>query len=272
MANPQDEDPHITMKRADIANGFFAFLMTAREAIDRLNSRDAAREAEDARVQALLDREAAEREAERRRQLAEIEIEEGRFVNLDDTVVPPTPELISKGDFDLYTPKGEDGTVRTVSTLRRRMKSQLVILYSRGVLDDDLLAACKWYRDRYEAAELEPSAPVAQYGETVRGDPVYGHLPRTQWGAEARADFRWARKFIPADVRNVFEFVILKDMTMKDAARAARCRYANIQAAFRRAALELHGGIANRLEIDPRKGVSSQRLDFMGTEIHTHSG
>ncbi|PZU59817.1 MAG: hypothetical protein DI547_04900 [Sphingobium sp.] len=217
------------------------------------------RRAEQERVDGILRRDADDRREERRRAEAEIEVARGVFVNLDDTVVPPTPELLSKGDFVSYTPKGKDGTVRSVRTVRRRIVSMMVTLHSRGVLDDDQLQACKWYRDRYEAAQMEPRFGVSSYGESVRGDPLYGHMPRSQWAAEARSDFRWAQSFIPEDVRDTFELIVLQDRPMREAARDGRCRYANIAAAFRRGALALHGGIANRLTIDPAKRSSDRR-------------
>jgi hypothetical protein len=210
------------------------------------------REAEEARVDALLKRDAHDREAERRRKIAVQQVESGEFANLDDTVVPPTPEQLSKGDFVPYTPKGLDDTVRTVKTVRRLLISQIAYLYSHGVLDDDLFAACRWYKDRYEAAEMEPSAPVASYGESVRGDGIYGHLPHTQWAAEARSDLRYAQGFIPPDVSRLFDAIVLEDQTLTLAARSSRVGYRNIKAAFLRGALALHGGIANRLEIEKR--------------------
>lgn len=204
-------------------------------------------EQERTRVEALLQRDAEEREQERRREMAVKQVENGEFANLHDTVMPPTPEQLAKGDFIPFTPRGEDGTVRSVRTVRRRVTSQLVILHSRGVLDDDLLAACKWYRDRYEAAQMDPAAGVGSYGASIRGDRIYGHLPSTEWAAEARADFRWAEAFIPTDVRAMFNLVILGDCAIQEAARVGRCRFANAAAAVKRGALELLGGIAMRL-------------------------
>lgn len=209
--------------------------------------RPTVRETEQLRVAAMLQRDADDREADRLRAIAVAQVENGEFVNLDDTVMPPTREQLSKGDFVPYTPRGEEGTVRSVRTVRRRITSQLVILHSRGVLDDDQLSACKWYRDRYEAAQMEPAAGVGGYGASVRGDPVYGHLPSTEWAAEARADFRWAQAFIPDDVRAMFNLVILDDVPIQEAARKGRCRFANASAAVRRGSLHLHGGVHCRL-------------------------
>lgn len=216
------------------------------------DGRKSAREMERERVAALLRRDAEDAERERRRRIAVQQVEQGEFANLDDTVVPPTPEWSAKAETVPYTPKGEDGTIRSVKTVRRLHISQIAYLLSHGVLDDDLFAACRWYKDRYEAAQLEPSAPVASYGESVRGDVIYGHLPHTQWAAEARFDFRFAQTFIPSDVSRLFDAVVLEDRTLTDAARLARTAYRNIKAAFLRGAISLHGGIASRLEIEKK--------------------
>jgi hypothetical protein len=90
---------------------------------------------------------------------------------------------------------------------------------------------------------------VARYGETVRGDPVYGHLPSTEWAAEAREDIRDARSFIPNDILPMFDAVVLEDIGMKDAAKLKRLRYANFSAAFKLATERLYDGISHRLSM-----------------------
>lgn len=210
------------------------------------------RQAEAERVAGILKRDADDAERERRRAIAVAQVASGEFANLDDTVVPPTAEQLEKGEFTSYTPRGEQGTVRSVRTVRRVLISQISYLLSHGVLDDDTFAACRWYKDRYEAGEMEPTASVSGYGASVRGDPIYGHLPKSQWAAEARADFRYAQRFIPTDVQRLFDNIVLQDQTLSNAARSSRVRYANVRAAFIRGALSLHGGIASRLEIEKR--------------------
>jgi hypothetical protein len=238
--------------KEDLVRGFSGFFDSVAAAMQRIAAAASKPAQERARVRALLNTDAAEREQESRRRSAVIELDEGKFVNIEDTVLPPTPEWMEKADVVAYTPKGEDGTVRSIRTVRRLLISQLTYLHSHGVLDDDLYSACRWYKDRYEAAQMEPAAGIASYGETVRGDPCYGHLPRSRWAAEARTDYRWAQTFIPLDVRDLFEMVILQDQTLTDASRLARRGFRNVRASLLRAALELHGGIAHRLEIDKK--------------------
>lgn len=199
------------------------------------------------RVRNLIDGHRAYLEAERRREAALAELEMGLDVNIADTLVEPTPELLAKGTFIRRKIAGEQWQDRTVEGVRRIEISQITLLHGRGVLTDDSFRACKWYKDRYLAAEMEPSAPVAQYGETVRGDPVYGHLPSSEWAAEARSDIRYARGFIPDDILPFFEEVICHDLTMKDAARVAHLRFVNFSAAFKIAADRLYDGVSSRL-------------------------
>lgn len=231
----------------------------AKSMADRVQKFVELAQAEKARVDRLLERDANDREAEYRRNIANAQVENGEFYNIDDTVLQPTPEWMDKaqvGGVRSYTPRGEDGTVRSVKTIRRILVTQPEYLHNHGVLDDGLFRACMWYRDRYEAAEMEPSAAVSGYGESVRGDPVYGHLPRTLWAAEARQDFRWARTFIPSDILKTFELVVLHDEGLVDAARIARCGYRNTRAAFLHGAYSLYGGISSRL-VDEKRGKTT---------------
>lgn len=210
------------------------------------------KETEKARVADMLKRDREDAESEQRRKDAETVQENGGFAT-QDIVVPPTPEWLAKHETAPYTPKGEDNTVRTLKTVRRVITDNLVVLYQRGVLDDDLFSACRWYRDRYEAAELSPSAAIASYGESIRGDMVYGHLPRTLWGVEARRDYLYAQGFITPMFLTLFELVCLHSQTLKAAASTCRMRSDKAAAYFQRGALDLHGAIANRLKIEPGK-------------------
>lgn len=201
------------------------------------------------RVAALLRRDGAEREAEERREIAVAQLENGEFANIEDTVVPPTPEWLDKAGTTVpYTPRGHDGTVRSVKSVRRLLITQPTYLLSHGVIDERQHSACIWYRDRYEAAEMEPAAAVASYGESVRGDPVYGHLPRTEWGAEARADYRWAADFIPVDMVDLFEAVVLHDVPITQVGKLTKRGFRNARAAFLLACERLYEGVAHRLQ------------------------
>jgi hypothetical protein len=201
------------------------------------------------RVLSLLEKDAADREAEQRRRIALADLEAGIERSKADTLIPPTPELLAKGDFISRKIADKQWADGALSGYRRVQISQIVLLHGRGVLSDETFAATKWYRDRYEAAQMDAKAPVARYGETVRGDPVYGHLPSTEWAAEAREDIRDARSFIPNDILPMFDAVVLEDIGMKDAAKLKRLRYANFSAAFKLATERLYDGISHRLSM-----------------------
>lgn len=199
------------------------------------------------RVLSLLEKDAADREAEQRRRIALADLEAGIERSKADTLIPPTPELLAKGDFISRKIADKQWADGALSGYRRVQIMQITYLAGRGVLDDQMFAACKWYRDRFEAAQMEPSAPVASYGETVRGDAIYGHLPRSEWAAEARADVRWAREFIPDDMLDLFEMIVLDDLPLTQAAKSRKCRFNNVKAAFRLACSRLYDGVAHRL-------------------------
>ncbi|MDQ4421455.1 hypothetical protein OOT33_13590 [Sphingobium sp. DEHP117] len=201
------------------------------------------------RLLALLERDAKDREEEQRRRIALADFEAGIETNMADVLVKPTPEQLRDPAFITRKVAAKHWADGGLTGYRRLHIDQITYLLSRGVLDDQTFAACKWYRDRYEAAEMEPTAPVAQYGETVRGDAVYGHLPRTEWAAEARTDIRWARGFIPEDIVSLFEQVVLHDVGITEVAKRYRGPYANVRAAFIHACHMLFEGVSHRLKV-----------------------
>ena len=70
-----------------------------------LNNARSQQEAERQRVSAIIERDRIDRIREQDRAAAEIEVAEGVFVNLSDSVTEPTPEWISKGDVRTFVPK-----------------------------------------------------------------------------------------------------------------------------------------------------------------------
>lgn len=208
----------------------------------------AAKTVSEQRLLALLERDAKDREEERRRRIALADMEAGIDTNVADAMLGPTPEQLRDPAFITRKVAAKHWADGGAVGYRRLHIDQITYLLSRGVLDDQMYAACKWYRDRYESAEMEPSAPVAQYGETVRGDPVYGHLPSSEWAAECRADFRWARGCIPEDMLEAFEMVVLHDVTISDVSRSRKCRFNNVRAMIRTAAGRLYDGVQHRLQ------------------------
>ncbi len=205
----------------------------------------------------LLESDQAYRDAERNRGEALHAIEKGEWwkADIDDARLGPTPEQMAKAPYAEVEIEAPGQTDRKFTALQNVTVSRIVQLNRRGVIDDDCFAACHWYQRRFMDAGLAVAAATAAFDERLGGDgPVYGHMPRSEAAALARHDFRYARSFIPADVVNLFDGVVLSEWTIKDAARATRCRFANAVAAFRHGAFLLHGGIAHLLPVrDPLK-------------------
>lgn len=209
-----------------------------------------AREAD--RQARLLERDAEYREQELRREAAQHAIDQGQWwiAEIDDARLGPTPEQLAKGNYAEVQIEAPGQTARAFTAMQNVTVSRIVQLNRRGVIDDDCFAACNWYQKRFMEGGLAVAAATAAFDERLGGDgPLYGHMPRSEKAAHARHDFRYARSFIPSDIVNLFDGVVLSEWSIADAARATRCRYANAVGAFRHGAYLLHGGIAHLLPI-----------------------
>lgn len=250
IINAQIEADRIAAARDDIAMGLANYLLEADASIPRLERAFAAATTERIRVESIIANDRVDRRRERRRKDALLEVQAGNFAALDDAVIGPTPEQEAKAPFVGYTAEKVEGTVRDVRTVRRLMPDRLVQLHSRGVLDDDLFVACTWYRSRWQEAGLTGAPKVARYSMAGSGGQTRTDLlPQTEAAWEAWHLYRFAKDGIPDDVRGLFELVALDGWGLADAARIARCRYANSSAAFRRGALELYDTIKHLLPI-----------------------
>ncbi|MXP24825.1 hypothetical protein GRI39_02030 [Altererythrobacter indicus] len=208
------------------------------------------------RVKNLLERDRADRIREHDRKASELEVAEGKFVNLADTVTEPTPEWTAKGDVRPYTPRQPDGTVRSISTVRRVVTPMPVRLYRSGRITEDQARVCLWYRLLYDKACLG-----GRYSSSKMKDPSlsararqgdsYGYMPTTMDEADARRTFRLLREQITSFYIRFFDVVVLDDASMKIAARYARCRNSRVAARFRQCAQQLVDFIEqNDIEID----------------------
>ena len=218
------------------------------------------KERERDRVQKLLDRDRRDRDTDLRRVTARVEFDQGRFVNLADTRDTLPDEQLAAGEFEEVTVFLPAETIRKHETIRR--VSRAYSLYQRGVLDDDTFPACVWYRETFDVSGLDPLISSTFEPKYGTGEIDYGHMARTEWQAEAREAFRYAREYVPGDVRPLFDLVILSDISIADAAKLTRCRYANAAAAFKRGAIglvEYAGPI-----IDLQKSLERQGLVVFG--------
>lgn len=195
------------------------------------------------RARLLVVQDRAERAADQRRKLAEMEVSEGNFVNLLETVVEPTPEWLAHFETTSFTAEQLDGTVRTVATVRRVRADAALRLWHNGKIGDLQFAACLWYRDRHEEAGL-----IGRY-KTSRLDPMAGGgaggglaqapMARHQGEAVAREEFRRAQGAIPKRFLRFFEAVVIEDASLRKAGRKMRCRNGRELAKFREASTAL---------------------------------
>lgn len=106
------------------------------------------------RVERVLQRDRQDARAERKRAAAEIEVAAGRFVNINDAAIRPTPEQLAKGDYrEVVVEKGK-GHVRNVTALKNRGGTAVERWFARGDLSRGQAEAIALYarawRLRYE--------------------------------------------------------------------------------------------------------------------------
>lgn len=194
------------------------------------------------RVTVLIERDRRDRIDDQLRDIATIEVDSGIYINLADIVVPPTPEWLSKGDYETYTPRQPDKTVRSVRTVRRVLTPIIARLWKAGKIDDDMARACLWYRITHEMAGIEgrwstsrwrgPDDIPAPSGVNMQA----GHMPMTTAEADARLALRKAQKRIPTSQLKFFEKIVIDDIPLSRAARFARCRNERALPLFRNSA------------------------------------
>lgn len=209
------------------------------------------------RVAAMIARDRADKTAEHDRKRARIEVGNGSFVNLDETVLPPTPEWLAKGEVRSFTPRliGEGGrtpTVKTVRTVRRLENSTITRMHLRGELTDEQLWACRWYSQIHERAGIEgryKTSHLSLAGNVGGGGGGAQHpMAQHEREAEARLAYREARGKLTAFYVRFFEAVVIGDVPVRRAARFARCR-------AERAILRFRDTIGDLIEHLNRTGV-----------------
>lgn len=198
---------------------------------------------EEDRVAALIKRDKKYRVRERDRQAAELEVAEGKFVNLGDAVVEPTPEWLEKGDTRTFIPKQPKDTTKIAKSVRRVVTPMVMRMLQDGRLTEDQATACVWYRAQYEAAGLSgrvKTAHISLTGNTGAGGGM-GQAPMALHAreAEAREAFRAARAAITPFYLKFFDSVVIHDIPVSRAARFARCRNDRAPKRFKDTAQEL---------------------------------
>lgn len=190
------------------------------------------------RVDALVASDRSYRIAEDLRERALLEVREGVFVNLADTVVSPTPEWLAKNDTQTFVPKQPDGTVRTIKTVRRVLTPVVVRMANAGKLRDEHLFACLWYRDQYEIGALDGRVKTSSFSDAPGGggDGSGQHpMARNDTEAEARLMLRKALEHMDREHCKIrlFHEVVAKDNGVRTAARIARVDNARAMRLFR---------------------------------------
>lgn len=183
---------------------------------------------EAARVASILARDAADRDAEAARTLAERNMRLGVPANAADLIIPPTPEWISQGDAIPYRPR-HDGQWASLSegitTMRRVLTPIVKRLFHAGKLNEEQFSACTWYRRTYDEAGLEGTLPGTDFLKEVWTAPQSRGMNFTEEQIAAQEHLRQARANIPSAFVKFFEAVVLNDIPVKRAARAHKCRY-----------------------------------------------
>lgn len=182
---------------------------------------------EEARVAALIKRDKKDRTRENDRKAAELEVADGRFVNLAETVVEPTPEWMSKGETRTFIPKQPKDTTKIARSVRRVAVPTIVKLYNDGKMTEDHYHACMVYRRMFEQAGLTgryKSNYLSITGNTGGGSGGMAQHPMASHASEAEARdlYRRAKAVIAPRFIQVFEFVVISDLSMRQAATKAK--------------------------------------------------
>lgn len=195
------------------------------------------------RVFALIRADKKYRTRERDREAAQLEVAEGKFVNLGDSVVEPTPEWMGKGDTRSFTPKQPDHTTKVAKSVRRVVTPMVVRMLYDGRLTEDQAHACMWYRAQYDAAGLSGRVKTSHISLTgnTGGSGGMGQAPMAlhHREAEARGAYRAARAAITEFYVPFFEAVVIHDISVSAAARYAKCRNDRAPKRFRDVSQEL---------------------------------
>jgi len=181
--------------------------------------------AEQQRVAGLISRDQADRNIEMIRHEAEQRVLSGDLKSSQDTVIAPTPEWERMGESRPYYAKTVDGSVRAIRTVRRVQTSIVARLHNQGKLSDDQLVACIWYADCHERAGISgrykasnfSGMPGSPSGVSLSQHPAARHLGEL----EARRALRSVQSGMETRVLRIFEYVVIHNLPLRRAARAA---------------------------------------------------
>jgi hypothetical protein len=195
-------------------------------------------EREGERVKELVKRMGEYERAERRLEQAQIAFGNGNTACLDETVIPPTPEQLAGGTFERYTADTIAGTARSATTVRRKLMNHVVNYYLSGLIDEQELSACRWYRDVYEATGLTGNIPSTDYQKEIFAAPQSRSM-FSDWQIDMQDMFRGARAQMTPRWLPFFDAVVLHDEAPQKSIRLAKKRNGSEKAVFQDAVREL---------------------------------
>lgn len=195
------------------------------------------------RVFALIRRDKQDRIRDRDRKRAQLEVADGRFADLAESVEDPTPEWLEKGDVRTFIPKQPKGTTKVIRSVRRVNTPRVIQMLNEGSITGDQAVVCTWYRTQWEQAGLSgrvKSNHISLTGNTGGGGGM-GQAPMAlhEREAEARLAYRAARDALTPFYVKFFEAVVIHDSGVGRAAKLAKCRYDRALKRFRETAQEL---------------------------------
>ncbi len=180
----------------------------------------AQKESEDRRVADILARDSADAATEAERQAAMIQVAEGLTVNIGNTVIPPTPEWLAKGESRTFAVDGERWTDMPVATVRRVETSHARRAFNAGRITARQDKACEWYEEQHELSGLAGNVPSSSFEPRIAGG-INGGSVFSPSQIDAQDELRNARLLIPLRLRMFFDLVVIDRMAMKAASRKA---------------------------------------------------
>ncbi len=227
--------------KADLVDGFFIALFGTEAEQERILRRlraDEYRSEEKGRVAALVRQMKDDDAAESIRSAAERAAANGDPDSLKYLTISPTPELLAKDKFERVEAKlAHQHDIRTI-TYRRVITPRVVELYQAGIIDQEQLIACRWYRDVHEQTGLTGNVPSTDYSKEVFSSPQHRDF-FTAYMIDAQDHFRAARSSITARWLPFFEAVVLEDVGLRRAMLRSRGDNSKSKAVFRDCAEEL---------------------------------
>lgn len=185
-----------------------------------------ARQRENSRVKAMIERDRQDRMRDIARAAAEIELESGKTAYVKETVIEPTPEWFQHGDSQEFTVDVPDRTSIVLKTRRRVLTPIVLRMLKADKIDSDQYRALHWYAETYEAAGLLGSIPGVQLGREVFGGGP-DRVLFTEMQQVAQAQLRQAKSMITPHRVKFFEAVVIGNVPIERASKFVRTRRGN---------------------------------------------